>query len=84
MNILLRKIEIMESVDLRPFGWAPGDYSGRCRVCGKNSMFDNDIETRDKYAWNCKSCAMKLYEDYNTKINAPMICDYDENTGKIQ
>jgi hypothetical protein len=68
----------MSEYDLRSFGWAPGGYTGRkCVDC---------LETLwmvDKRAWRCQPCALKRYEEHAKVIDAPMICDYDEQTGRI-
>jgi len=40
------------AVDMRPWGWAPGNYMGHCRDCGEQWM------DGDKRAWCCERCAM--------------------------
>lgn len=58
-----------EDIDLRPFGWAPGKYIGGCRTCGKRDFDD----LRDKYAWNCRACAVAAYRSAElTKPAAPI------------
>ena len=67
-------------IDLRSFGYAPGFYGGTCSSCGTRDL----CMGWDKRSWNCKTCAMKLFEEHKIKIDSPLICDYDEITGKIQ
>ena len=65
-------------IDLTDFGWAPGGYlKSHCLDCKK------EIWNCDKYAWRCEPCAMIRYEKYVKTLAAPMVCDYDETTGRI-
>ena len=38
--------------ELVPWGYAPGNYMGKCRDCGD---MHHDL---DKRAWRCERCAM--------------------------
>lgn len=38
-------------IDLRPYGWAPGDYMFKCRACGGRGF-------GDKRCRNCYECAV--------------------------
>ncbi len=40
---------------LKPFGYAPGNYTGHCHDCGKEWI------DQDKRAWTCRACAEKKY-----------------------
>ncbi|CAB4169638.1 hypothetical protein UFOVP1302_50 [uncultured Caudovirales phage] len=48
-----------ETTDLRPWGWAPGQYTIRCVDClpvpdGRPLM---EMPTGDKRCWRCEPCA---------------------------
>lgn len=69
--------EIM-MLDLQAFGWAEGEYFVlHCKSC------DQDIWHCAKWTTHCRACAMKRYLAYREIVDVPLICDYDENTGKI-
>ncbi|ACB24646.1 MULTISPECIES: hypothetical protein [Methylobacterium] len=51
--------------DLRPFGWAPGKYTGPCRTCGGQHW------DCDKRARSCRPCAVKALEAERAKPPAP-------------
>jgi hypothetical protein len=48
----------IEHKDLIPFGYAVGNYSGKCRIC---NLLLNGV---DKRAWSCRPCAEKAYNNY--------------------
>lgn len=49
-----------ETTDLRPWGWAPGGYSIRCRDCSPNAQVPG--ASGDKRCWRCEPCARKAME----------------------
>jgi len=57
-----------ETADLRPFGYAPGDYMVRCRQCNKQTF------GADKRAIACRPCAEKRMAEYVP----PMLTDHDK------
>jgi hypothetical protein len=68
----------MSEYDLRSFGWALGDYLvSKCIDCKEQ------IWQCAKHSWRCQPCALKRYEEHAKVMDAPMICDYDEQTGRI-
>jgi hypothetical protein len=54
----------MPDVDLRDWGYAPGDYYTFCRACGERFV-------GDKRAWRCKGCA-----ETQRPIKAPPVKDW--------
>ncbi len=68
----------MIEYDLSLFGWAPGGYVGRGWVDCLEKMW-----MCDKRAWRCEPCAVKRYDEHIKIMDAPLICDYDEQTGRI-
>ena len=42
---------------LKPYGYAPGNYMGKCHECGK--VWDD----QDKRAWTCRECAEKTHAE---------------------
>jgi hypothetical protein len=60
MNIHAKR----EEPDLRPFGWAPGDYVFKCTDVDHVSVGEGfkHMPMGDKRCWACRECAMKRYE----------------------
>ena len=58
-------------------GFAPGDYVGRCRECGKHFL-------GDKRAWHCEPCAVPMHDRWvaaeKTRI-AELEAEYGPYTG---
>ena len=42
----------LAKLELQPWGWAPGNYMGKCPACGDQWM------NGDKRAYRCERCAM--------------------------
>lgn len=62
--------------ELIAFGWAPGDYVQQCRDCVYTHV-------SAKRSWRCKICAQETKKKCDAVMDTPLICDYDENTGRI-
>ena len=45
-------------------GFAPGDYVGRCRECGKHFF-------GDKRAWHCEPCAVPMHDRWVAAEKTP-------------
>jgi hypothetical protein len=50
--------------DLRPWGWAPGNYAIICDDCTPLDVAHSarDLPTGDKRAWRCEACAKAARE----------------------
>lgn len=66
---------VTPELDLRPFGYAPGEYHFRCidvdhveRGSEKN-LGDDDFG--DKRAYRCKTCAMRRLKEYVETVLSP-------------
>lgn len=62
--------EMYQNIDLRPFGYAPGDYYGECSSC-------DTVFVGDKRASRCRQCALTAHgipskDDIETKRPARM------------
>lgn len=65
-------------IDLEAFGWSEGEYLVfHCKLC------DDEIWHCGKWSTHCQPCAMKRYQAHRDIVEVPLICDYDENTGKM-